>query len=255
MQDFTGNLDSSTFNPSHPSYIFIHGWTMDYTSFKRVVPMILDQQVGNVFIVDYPKISKLFYTLAIGKLPSAANILANAIEAIQVRYSWDLATVHLIGHSMGGQMSGYIGAKLGGALGSIQALDPAGPLFENKDPSVRLDPTDAQFVQVIHTNGGLLGYRGNLGHADYHPIGGGMNQAGCKEDIVGICAHFRAIDYYYEATTSDRFIALSCPSYEQYKKGDCKNNAKTVMGRIEPDKTASGSYYLDINAEEPYAQG
>ena len=32
-------------------------------------------------------------------------------------------------------------------------LDPAGPYFENTDPSVRLDPTDALFVDVIHTDG------------------------------------------------------------------------------------------------------
>ncbi len=32
-------------------------------------------------------------------------------------------------------------------------LDPAGPYFENTDPTVRLDPTDALFVDVIHTDG------------------------------------------------------------------------------------------------------
>ncbi len=32
-------------------------------------------------------------------------------------------------------------------------MDPAGPYFENTDPSVRLDPTDALFVDVIHTDG------------------------------------------------------------------------------------------------------
>jgi pancreatic triacylglycerol lipase len=35
----------------------------------------------------------------------------------------------------------------------IIALDPAGPYFENTDPAVRLDPTDALFVDVIHTDG------------------------------------------------------------------------------------------------------
>ena len=38
----------------------------------------------------------------------------------------------------------------------ISGLDPAGPLFENKDPKVRLDPTDAKFVDVIHTDGDSL---------------------------------------------------------------------------------------------------
>jgi len=33
------------------------------------------------------------------------------------------------------------------------ALDAAGPLFEDHSPSVRLDPSDAEFVDAIHTDG------------------------------------------------------------------------------------------------------
>ena len=32
-------------------------------------------------------------------------------------------------------------------------LDPAGPFFESFDVKVRLDKTDAKFVDVIHSNG------------------------------------------------------------------------------------------------------
>ena len=31
-------------------------------------------------------------------------------------------------------------------------MDPAGPYFENVDPMVRLDPTDAVFVDAIHSD-------------------------------------------------------------------------------------------------------
>lgn len=31
-------------------------------------------------------------------------------------------------------------------------MDPAQPHFSNTDPLVRLDPTDATFVDVIHTD-------------------------------------------------------------------------------------------------------
>lgn len=44
-------------------------------------------------------------------------------------------------------------------------LDPAKPGFEDtstKDES--LDPSDAEFVDVIHTCGGVLGYAKPLGH-------------------------------------------------------------------------------------------
>ena len=35
----------------------------------------------------------------------------------------------------------------------ITALDAAGPLFEDYPESIRLDPSDAQFVDAIHTDG------------------------------------------------------------------------------------------------------
>lgn len=36
--------------------------------------------------------------------------------------------------------------------GNFLGLDPAGPYFEGTPPEVRLDPSDANFVDVIHTN-------------------------------------------------------------------------------------------------------
>jgi hypothetical protein len=36
-------------------------------------------------------------------------------------------------------------------------LDPAGPFFRLVPTYARLDPSDAQFVDVIHTDGGTLG--------------------------------------------------------------------------------------------------
>lgn len=35
----------------------------------------------------------------------------------------------------------------------IIGLDPAGPLFESQHIKARLDSTDANFVDVIHSNG------------------------------------------------------------------------------------------------------
>ena len=65
----------------------------------------------------------------------------------------------------------------------IIALDPAGPLFESSDYRARIDKTDAQFVDVIHSNGdnfllGNLGMALPCGHVDYYP-NGGKQQPGC----------------------------------------------------------------------------
>ena len=63
---------------------------------------------------------------------------------------------HIIGHSLGAHIAGYAGEKLiavnRGKLGRISAIDPAQPLFQDMPTFVRLDPGDAEFVDVIHTD-------------------------------------------------------------------------------------------------------
>ena len=55
-----------------------------------------------------------------------------------------------------GKLTGTKGSGIRNINGTISGLDPAGFLFENKDPDVRLDPGDAKFVDVIHTDGDAL---------------------------------------------------------------------------------------------------
>lgn len=58
-------------------------------------------------------------------------------------------------------------------------LDPAGPYFtKNIKPDVRLDPSDALYVDVIHTDAGKLGTTTKGGHIDFFP-NGGSRQPGC----------------------------------------------------------------------------
>lgn len=67
----------------------------------------------------------------------------------------------------------------------ITGLDPSAPYFEHTGPKVRLDPTDAKFVDVIHTDIGYIlglgiGINGQSGHVDFYP-NGGKYQPGCTE--------------------------------------------------------------------------
>ena len=68
-------------------------------------------------------------------------------------------------------------------------LDPAGPLFEGYDPRVRLDKSDAEYVDVIHSNGeslivGGFGVWEPIGHVDFYP-NGGRAQSGCQHLLIG----------------------------------------------------------------------
>ena len=83
----------------------------------------------------------------------------------------------------------YLQRKWGVTLGRITGLDPAEPHFEWADPVTRLDPTDAFFVDVIHTDGGPIMSAGAgmwqpCGHLDFYPNGGIMMR-GCDRTIMG----------------------------------------------------------------------
>ena len=69
--------------------------------------------------------------------------------------------VHIIGHSMGAHIASYAANSLPN-LPRITGLDPAGPMFANMPPAVRLDEKDAKFVDVVHTNEGVAGLNKNL---------------------------------------------------------------------------------------------
>lgn len=71
----------------------------------------------------------------------------------QTNYGLDLSDVHIIGHSLGAHTAGYAGEKLAGRISRITGLDPAEPYFQGMPNHLRLDPSDAQLVDVIHTDG------------------------------------------------------------------------------------------------------
>ncbi|KAL1418189.1 hypothetical protein MTO96_026200 [Rhipicephalus appendiculatus] len=73
-------------------------------------------------------------------------------DASWIRYSVAGSDFHLIGYNVGAHIAGYAGERVKG-IGRITGLDPADPYFANTDKVVRLDPSDADFVDVIHTGG------------------------------------------------------------------------------------------------------
>lgn len=109
--------------------------------------------------------------------------------------------LHLIGHSLGGQMCGLIGQQVrdnhgGQKLGRISALDPAGPEYWDKEENRRIDAVDANFVDAIHTSASL-GYYDRVAHADFFANPNRGNQPGeCDEWPPNRCNHNKAVNFF-----------------------------------------------------------
>lgn len=90
-------------------------------------------------------------------------------------------TSNLQGHSLGAHVAGNAGsATTSGKLSRVTGLDPALPGFHLlTSEKTRLDRTDATFVDIIHSCGGVLGFLQPLGQADFYPNAGTAVQPGC----------------------------------------------------------------------------
>lgn len=100
-----------------------------------------------------------------------------------IRQQTPVNNLHVIGFSMGCHVAGWTADHMQfGRLPRISALDPAGPGFERPPLFRLLTSSDADFVDVIHTNGLPVfgaGLTLSIGHADFYPNGGEW-QPGCK---------------------------------------------------------------------------
>uniref|UniRef100_A0A1B0GN74 Uncharacterized protein n=2 Tax=Phlebotomus papatasi TaxID=29031 RepID=A0A1B0GN74_PHLPP len=117
-------------------------------------------------------------------------------------------------------------------------------------PSVRLDQSDAQFVDVIHTDGRSFflleipgyGMSQPCGHLDFYP-NNGKEQPGCALSQEGgtlipltlikdgieeasrvllACNHVRAIKLFIDSINGKcPYVAHRCPSYQHFLAGRC----------------------------------
>lgn len=108
--------------------------------------------------------------------------MAAFIEFLGSETQVSFDNIHILGHSLGAHVAGYISNNMPRKVGRITGLDPAGPAFETpylKDTEERLDVADANFVDIIHTCAGSLGFLRPIGHVDFYPNGGTFRQPGC----------------------------------------------------------------------------
>ena len=231
-------INSRYFDRNRKNVFTLHGWGGSYASSSNVEIKNALFQIGedvNVFVVDWNKHAGMFYTFSVWSVPIVGNFVGAYINNIIDYFDLTPAEFSLVGHSLGAQVVGCIGAKVNGLVDVIVGLDPALPMFSLENIDVRLDETDAKYVQVIHTNGGFQGFLTAIGHSDFYP-NGGIKQSGCGSDLLGSCSHGRSINFYVESLLTSGFRSLLCDSYENFQRGLCNNNDVRYMGEWNIDK-------------------
>ncbi|KAL8596193.1 hypothetical protein ACOMHN_021233 [Nucella lapillus] len=273
------------FTPTRPTKFIVHGF-IDNTGFgnwmQDMASELLQEGDYNVVIVDWAFGSLSLYGQATANTRVVGAMIAQLITFLQNTTGARPEDMHIIGHSLGAHIAGYAGERLR-YLGRITGLDPAEPYFQNTDRVVRLDPTDALFVDVIHTDGGPfystdvgMGMMQACGHVDYY-VNGGHDQPGCGRSPVvhllqdGVleglremvaCNHLRSYHLFTETINSVcPFDAFRCASEDDFNQGrciPCQGEGCGVMGlhadTVRPSRAGPNRYYLRTSGSAPFCR-
>ncbi|XP_007518517.1 pancreatic lipase-related protein 2 [Erinaceus europaeus] len=238
-------VEASNFRLDRKTRFIIHGfidkgeesWLTDMCK-----NMFKVEQV-NCICVDWSQGSRTEYTQAVHNIRVVGAEIAFLVQQLSTQLGYSLEDVHLIGHSLGSHAAGEAGRRLGGHVGRITGLDPAEPCFQGTPEEVRLDASDAMFVDVIHTDAAPIipnlgfGMSQKVGHLDFYP-NGGKQMPGCQKnilstiiDINGIwegtrdfvaCNHLRSYKYYSSSILNpDGFTGYPCSSYNEFQENSC----------------------------------
>ncbi|WAR22833.1 LIPR2-like protein [Mya arenaria] len=215
------------------SVFIIHGYRDNpYASWVTdMKDALLSQTDVNVVSVDWGRgADKSDYDQAAANTRVVGALIAQLLTALRDFRSLNYKDVHLVGHSLG--------------------LDPAGLSFEADPEEVRLDPGDALFVDVIHTDAQPLISLGRVWLIYKCKF---CCMRGFREGIA--CDHSRAQDYFTESITSTcRFTASWCLNYDAFKRGDCPcgKSPCVSMGFYARANATRGKYFLDTADKSPF---
>jgi len=276
------SIENSNFIVGGPVKVVTHGFmtgcdTTIIVSMKDHVDEYLTMGDDvNVICVDWQPLAyhwsfAAFYPTAVENTKIVGQTSAQFLDFLLSEgfTTEDLLFMH--GHSLGAHVAGLTGFYMTqGKLEEIFALDPAGPLIEQFHTDERLDPSDARYVQVVHTDGGRLidlefGSLVPMGHVDHYP-NGGNDQPYCHQLLPIIsCDHFVAAGYANEAIRigpNPEVGFLACPCFDWVPDTPipdscktCQDEDKVLMGPFINKEARHGIYYLETNNNPPYAQG
>jgi pancreatic triacylglycerol lipase len=116
---------------------------------------LLAKSDSNVIVLDWRPFFLSVQARADARLIGV--IVGMFLDFLENNFHLNLKDVHLIGHGLGCHLASYVGeyffvSRGQSPLGRLTALDPVHDAFTRTDPVVRVDSSDALFVDVIHTD-------------------------------------------------------------------------------------------------------
>ncbi|OXU17064.1 hypothetical protein TSAR_006674 [Trichomalopsis sarcophagae] len=298
--DVDFDINDLPYKSNRKTVIITHGFmssgTIDWV--QEMKDAFLKLEDVNIIVVDWQKGSNTWnYVSASISTKIVGAEIAKLLSIVKGKIldsspeTKEFGSLYLVGHSLGSHISGHASyvlreqdkdEKIKFRIERITGLDPAQPCFTEADLSLKLDKTDAQYVDIIHTNAQNilllgLGLPTQLGHADYYPNGGKI-QLGCAKinttfwdflllpvDIVktSICSHGRS----HELLTDSIHTRISdeCrfkgrkwnQKYENISalvKEGCEEDVCPEMGvnsiKYHPDK--DGTYFVPTGDDVHY---
>ncbi|BES99871.1 Hypothetical protein NTJ_12689 [Nesidiocoris tenuis] len=270
--------------PARSCTLIIHGfassgsvpWTVSLEE------ALIDSEDTEVVIVDWsPGASGPNYFQAVANTRVAAALVAKFLQKMIQKEVCDASKLHLIGQSLGAHLASYVATDVTN-IAEITGLDPAQPWFENNDNVTHLDQSDAEFVQIVHTNvlpfwpSFGLGFSKPSGHVDFY-INGGAVQPECTSNgyyqkirnylsdrVTSViewlaCSHSKAQEYYIEALKrpfSCRYTGIPWnpddkdpPSLRGHR---CRFASCQQIGRLTKHLPARGTFYVFSNYTDPF---
>ncbi|XP_016836798.1 pancreatic lipase-related protein 2-like [Nasonia vitripennis] len=287
-------LNSKGFDPSRKTVFIIHGY-IAHRKKPYIIEMtkqLLDTNNINLIVIDWSKGSKTWnYINAVQTTYHVAQDLVKFLQTMKEEVaklnkpaSEEWKNLYLIGHSLGAHISGQTGYLLkqrdqSFKVERITGLDPAQPCFISVEQNARLDKSDADFVDIIHTQTGhgnginAFGLENPVGHIDFY-VNGGVMQPECEAKSIFyteinkmICSHNLA-NYFYAETAGYskskycKFVGRSWDgSYsdavrilDDVEKGSsCSNCPEMGLNAINYKKN-TGKYLVITSTKKPYCQ-
>jgi len=259
-------LEATNFVRNAPIKILFHGFSSsaDSGSATGLKNEYLQHMSGplNVILVNWQALAVApWYETAARNTRIVGTVTGRLIDFLIREGYTRLDLIHAIGHSLGAHAAAFSSNNAGGngRFARLTGIDPALPLFGVEPESGRFDPSDADFVDVVHTAGGTLwdgglAFTDPIGDIDFYPNSGLPPQPGCGSDIVGSCSHGRAYAFFGESISNrNGFNGCQCTDWTEYTSGNCACNVRASLGE-HVSTSARGLFFLRTNASPPYAQ-